>query len=135
MKKYFIIALVTVVGGTMLKLYPTVNLSRFEWFKNEKEEGEEKEKESGADRQMMSWFWSRAYPDPTDLNHKFYEGWLQAQAMRHHEIYDGANGTSGTNGIDYFNGNWVGIGPSQNIGGRILSIAIDPSNGSRIFVG
>jgi len=43
MKKYFIIALVTVVGGTMLKLYPTVKLSAFECFKNEKEnENEEK---------------------------------------------------------------------------------------------
>src|SRR5437660_10390054 len=98
MKKYFIIALVTVVGGTMLKLYPTVKLSAFKLFKNEKA-NEENEKESGADRQLMSWFWSRAYPDPTDLNHKFYSAWLQAQAMRHREIYDGANGTSGASGI------------------------------------
>jgi photosystem II stability/assembly factor-like uncharacterized protein len=137
MKKYFIIALVTVVGGTLLKMSSTVNLAQFEWLKNEKEgETEEKEKETGADRQMMSWFWSRAYPDPTDLNHKFYSGWLQAQAMRHPvELLDGANGTSGANGIDYFNGNWIAIGPSQNIGGRILSIAIDPTNGNRIFVG
>ena len=133
MKKYFIIALVTVVGGTLLKVYPTANLSSFEWFKNEKEEKEEKE--TGADRQMMSWFWSRGYPDPTDLNHKFYSAWLQAQAMRHPEIYNGANGTSGAAGVEYFNGNWIGIGPSQNIGGRILSIAIDPTNGNRIFVG
>src|SRR5437763_12727549 len=122
MKKFFIIALVTVVGGAFMKLPSTTVLAKFDWF----QKNEEKEKESGADRQMVSWWWSRAYPDPTDINHKFYSAWLQAQAMRHPEIYDGANGASGASGVETFNGNWTGIGPSQNIGGRILSIAIDP---------
>lgn len=90
--------------------------------------GEEYEKESGPDRQLMSLWWQRAYPDPGNINEKFYNGWLQAKAMQDAELYRQQD-------INGFRGNWMGIGPSQNIGGRILCLAIDPRNGNNLFAG
>lgn len=89
------------------------------------EEYEEEEKESGADRQLATWFWSRGYPEPGDINDKFYHAWLQAKAMKDAQL----------NRTSQFSGNWMGIGPSQNIGGRILCIAIDPQNSNNLFAG
>ena len=132
MKKLFLLGMVIVVGGTVLRLSYPGNSLPVEWLEKE---GQEEEKESGADKQMASWWWNRAYPDPTDINHKFYRGWIQAQAMRTREVRSRANGTSGANDIELFNGNWTAIGPSQNIGGRILSIAIDPSDNNHILIG
>jgi photosystem II stability/assembly factor-like uncharacterized protein len=87
---------------------------------------EEKEIQSGAGKQLNTWWWTRAYPEPDNINEKFYNGWLHAKAMRDTGLlYREQN----------FRGNWVGIGPSQNIGGRILCIAVDPQNNSRIFAG
>jgi hypothetical protein len=84
---------------------------------------------------MASWWWSRAYPEPGDINQKFYQAWIQAKAMKNREIMSKANGLSGADDVELFSGNWTAIGPSQNIGGRILSIAIDPTDGSRILIG
>ena len=133
MKKLFLIGMVIVVGGTLFRLSTAENSHPIEWLREE--EGEEDEKQSGANKQMASWWWARAYPDPSNFNHNFYRDWIQAQAMRNREILSGANGVSEANDIDLFNGNWTAIGPSQNIGGRILSIAIDPQNNNNILIG
>ena len=135
MKKLFVLGIVIVVGGTLFRLSSSGNSHPLEWLEKEGEEEEENERESGADKQMASWWWSRAYPDPTDINHKFYRGWIQAQAMRTREIFSGANGISGANDVELFSGNWAAIGPSQNIGGRILSIAVDPTDNNHILIG
>ncbi|MGB8194395.1 MAG: hypothetical protein WCF67_20860, partial [Chitinophagaceae bacterium] len=95
-------------------------------------ESEEEEKESGVDRQLASWWWSRAYPEPGDINDKFYKAWLHAEAMKKSVQLQRENKVTETNA---FSGNWTAIGPSQNIGGRILCIAIDPQNGNNLFAG
>jgi hypothetical protein len=100
----------------------------------ERESGES-ERESGADKQMSSWWWSRAYPDPEYINEKFYNGWLHAREMKNPRFHYQANGPENSNNTNVFSGNWRAIGPDQNIGGRILSIAIDPQNGNNIFIG
>jgi len=99
------------------------------------ENHEQHEKESGADRQLSSWWWARAYPEPDNINEKYYRGWLQAIAMKNPETVSQRSGASGNKNINLFSGNWTSIGPDQNIGGRILSIAIDPQNGNNIFIG
>lgn len=81
---------------------------------------------SGADKQLATWWWTRAYPEHERLNDRFYKAWLHATAMRDSGTLYRQNS---------FRGNWTGIGPSQNIGGRILSIAIDPRNSNTIFAG
>lgn len=96
------------------------------------EGNEEQEKESGTDRQLTSLWWSRAYPDPGNINDKFYKGWLQAKAMREPGPLYRSQKLAAANA---FRGNWVGIGPSQNIGGRILCIAVDPRNSNNLFAG
>lgn len=96
---------------------------------------EEHEKESGADKQMISWWWSRAYPEPENINEKYYRGWLQAQALKNPEAVSQRYGANSSKNANLFSGNWTAIGPDQNIGGRILSVAIDPQNGNNIFIG
>jgi photosystem II stability/assembly factor-like uncharacterized protein len=96
------------------------------------------EREAGADKQAGSWFWSRAYPDPEGMNDKFFNGWLQAQAMKNPELKSqtatrGSLNTVSTSNL--FSGNWTAIGPNQNIGGRVLCIAVDPTNSNNIFIG
>ena len=100
----------------------------------ERESGYEgEEKESGADKQMSSWWWARAYPEAENINEKYYNGWQQAESLKENgPQYSGIR--SGSD-INLFSGNWTAIGPNQNIGGRVLSIAIDPQNGSNIFIG
>jgi hypothetical protein len=94
-------------------------------------EGEE-ERQSGANKQLMSWWWSRAYPDPAGINQKFYHGWLHARALRDSSYLQREQKQAAP---ALFGGNWTSIGPSQNIGGRILCIAIDPQNNNRLFAG
>ncbi len=101
----------------------------------ESEEEEEEERESGADKSLGIWWWSRAYPEPGDINEKFYQGWLRAQELKKPEVYYGTGEAKENETISTFSGNWQAIGPDQNIGGRILSIAIDPQNGNNLFIG
>lgn len=97
-----------------------------EEFENGEHENEE-EKESGIAGQMMQWFTSRAYPDPYYLNDKYMNGWYQAQALRNQQI--------ALRGNQALSGMWNAIGPDNGIGGRILSIAIDPTNSNKLFAG
>jgi len=91
------------------------------------EQYEEKEEESGADKQLAAFFQARAYPDPTNLNEKFLRGWEQAMQIRNNQQ------VSRTTQSMY--GSWNAIGPDMTIGGRILSIAIDPNNVNNVFIG
>ena len=102
--------------------WPATRFSETEW-----EEEEEGEREAGVDKQLSSFWWSRAYPEPGDINEKFYKAWIQAENMR--KPADQLYRTS------LFSGNWIPIGPSQNIGGRILCIAVDPRNSNNLFAG
>lgn len=96
------------------------------------------EREAGADKQAGSWFWSRAYPDPAGMNDKYFQGWLQAQAMKNPELRS-QTATTGTRNTlstsNLFSGNWTAIGPNQNIGGRVLCVAVDPTNSNSVFIG
>jgi photosystem II stability/assembly factor-like uncharacterized protein len=98
---------------------------------SEEHDGENREEEeaetSGIAGQMMYWFTARAYPDPYNLNDKFMKGWQEAEALRNQQLT--------TRRGRLMSGMWNSIGPSANIGGRILSIAIDPTNGSKLFAG
>lgn len=99
-----------------------------EFEDDDEDEGEEeKEKEAGVSGQMMSWFTARAFPDPYYLNDKYLNGWYQAQAIRNQQVsLRGAGIQSGT---------WASIGPNNSIGGRILTIAVDPTNSNKLFCG
>lgn len=99
------------------------------------EEEEEKEKESGAEKQLSSWWWSRAYPGPLNISDRYYQGWLQSLELKDRDGFSNGSGIRGESGTNLFGGNWVPIGPNQNIGGRILSIAIDPQNTNNVFIG
>lgn len=85
------------------------------------------EKESGADRQLSMWFQSRAYPDPENLDSKYQKAWEQFQSFRSNRAVAGP--------LPVATANWTGIGPDVSIGGRILCIAIDPSNSSNLWAG
>ena len=93
------------------------------------------ERESGADKQMLAWWWARAYPEPGNINDKYYSAWEHAERMKNPEAVSEPSGIRGELNTNLFSGNWVAIGPNQSIGGRVLSIAIDPQDGSNIFIG
>lgn len=116
-------------AGFYIARHPLGNIFR------EEQEGEEDEKDAGIDKEMSQWWWSRGYPDPRNIGSKYAQAWERAMQMRIPDDVKIGAGTNAAAGILYNQGNWTPIGPSQNIGGRILSIAIDPSNGNNLFIG
>lgn len=102
-------------------------LNSFREIESDLDEDEEEEKESGVAGQMMSWFTARAYPDPYYLNDKYMKGWQQAEAIRSQQL--------ATRRGRVTSGMWNPIGPNVTIGGRILTIAIDPTNNQKLFAG
>src|SRR5688572_19292516 len=124
--KRTIISILILAGIVVAVMYctnawPDTGFAEFEM------EEEEEEKGAAVEKQMSSFWWARAYPEPGDINDKFYKAWIQAENMRKpaDQLYRTA----------VFGGNWIPIGPSQNIGGRILCIAVDPSNSNNLFAG
>ncbi|GGB04215.1 WD40/YVTN/BNR-like repeat-containing protein [Puia dinghuensis] len=107
---------------------------------HQRDKDDEEEKDAGIDKELSAWWWSRAYPDPTNIGAKYMQAWQQALAMRpspsHGKMAEGVKTvTGGSNPITYTTGNWAPIGPSTGIGGRIITIAISPSNGNNLFCG
>lgn len=122
-----LLGIAAVVSALLLFQYQNKISDRHEHLSETYEENEEEEEEqSGAGRQMEMIFQSRAYPDPANLNEKFLNGWQQAMDLR--------NATT-RRGTQALYGSWNPIGPDLTIGGRILSIAIDPNNVNNLFIG
>jgi Secretion system C-terminal sorting domain len=103
----------------------------------EREEGENEEderEETGADKQLSSWFWAKGYPDPSNLSKKYEQGWKQHLELAENTKRNFGYYKSRTAAM----GNWVDIGPKV-FGGRILSLAISPtaasSGNNTIFAG
>ncbi|HEY6062938.1 MAG TPA: hypothetical protein VIV35_04985, partial [Chitinophagaceae bacterium] len=97
-----------------------------------KEEREEKEEESGVDKQLSMWFQSKAYPNPYNLDAKYQRAWEQVVRIKKER-----NSTYNRN--QSFS-NWTSLGPSVDnggsiIAGRILCIAIDPNNTNNLWAG
>lgn len=93
------------------------------------------EKFTDADKQMESWWWSRSYPDPININEKYLKGWQQFLDIKEEAKYF-KTPASPQGGDDFMGfGNWVPLGPNKTIGGRILSIAINPKNSNQILIG
>jgi photosystem II stability/assembly factor-like uncharacterized protein len=133
MKKPVIIALAlitTIVSCIIAK-------NHFAWHElarhegNELRDGDEEndndEVEGGVEKEMAMWFLSRAYPDPYNLNEKYQRGWEQAIRIRKNQL--------ALRGQQINSGAWVSLGPSSGIGGRILSIAINPVKTTTVWCG
>ncbi len=141
MKKLILLTLVFAAGLLCLNLARdwSQTLGEVDETADESDRVGDREEEegllSGADKQLASWWWAKAYPDPTYIETKYYQAWLHAKAMKDPPIIHQRNGASQAINLSIFNGNWIPIGPDQNIGGRILSIAIDPNNSNIIFIG
>lgn len=118
------------VGVLSLKLKTIGHSPQYQDEPAEYDEEREAEEghETGADKQLAAWFTARAYPDPNYLNSKYLQGWEQHQQM----IKDQDQNLR----VTRLNAaSWSSIGPNQTIGGRILSITIDPNNTNNLFVG
>lgn len=98
----------------------------------EGEEGEEEEneKQSGAGRQLMSWFQAKGYPDANNLSQKYQTAWEQFVKSKTAENVARPSGVTS---------NWTQLGYATNggtrIGGRIVCMAIDPNNTNNLWVG
>jgi hypothetical protein len=94
---------------------------------HESEENEEEEKQSGAGRQLMSWFQAKGYPDPTNLTDKYQRAWEQALELKAKTHNQPHHRTSAAN--------WTTTGAVGTIGGRVLCVAIDPNNSNNLWAG
>jgi hypothetical protein len=95
------------------------------------EEEEEEEKSAAVMKQMVGWWQARAYPDPTYINDKWWAAWQHEQAMRADDLQ--SRGNSSSQARNY--GSWSSIGPNNGPGGRIISLAVKPSDPNTIFAG
>ena len=103
---------------------------------SEKEEyGEDEKKpgrQSGADKQLQTWFWQKGYPNPENLGQKYLQAWEQHLDLKKNT----EKLLSATNTRTSAFGSWSSLGSVANIGGRVLSIATDPNNPtSNLFIG
>ncbi|HUR12444.1 MAG TPA: T9SS type A sorting domain-containing protein [Flavitalea sp.] len=133
MKKLVLTGIILTVAWICIQSLVNIHVPEFEIG-----DDEEEERESGADKQMASWWWSRGYPDPENINEKYYQGWLQALAMKNPELKSQRNDASisnTSNTVSVFSGNWTAIGPNQSIGGRVLCVAVDPRNSNNVLIG
>lgn len=101
--------------------------------KEDGEEGEENEKESGASKQLMSWFQAKGYPDARNMSTKYQAAWEQ-----HLQIRGGIKADDVP--VIESASNWASLGQSQTnggtrIGGRVVCMAIDPNNTNNLWVG
>lgn len=97
------------------------------------EEGEYKEgRQTGVEKQLSMWLWSKGYPDPVNLSEKYWKAWEQALEIKKNNPF-GSIAMRGQETLSF--GNWTVLGNVANIGGRVLCIAMDPANANRIFVG
>ena len=96
----------------------------------EEEEEEREGRQTGAEKQLTSWLWSRGYPDASNMTQKYWNAWEEYNVIKKNTNSLLIN----TNTIDGFGG-WSSLGSVANIGGRILTIAIDPNNSNNLFIG
>lgn len=100
---------------------------------NDEEEGEENEKQSGASKQLMTWFQAKGYPDARNMSAKYQAAWEQ-----HLQIKGGTK--AGDVPVIESASNWTSLGYCQTnggtrIGGRVVCMAIDPNNTNNLWVG
>lgn len=112
------------VLATALVLYN--RHSEFEFEGEGEEEEEERGRESGSAQQMEYLFQTKAYPNREYLDDKFLAAWEHAEAMRSPAAYNPAARTT--------YGAWSQVGTNLNVG-RVLSIAVDPTNNNNVFIG
>jgi len=89
-------------------------------------ENENEEKETGAEKQLLMWFQSKGYPNPSHLNEKYQHGWQQFLDIRK-QTSESVARTSAAN--------WQSLGDVAGIGGRILCITVDPGNSNILWAG
>lgn len=97
--------------------------------REEEEEGEEDELQSGAAKQLNTWFQAKAYPNPENLSNKYQKAWIQHM--------ENIRRTQPATRIQV--ANWTSLGHCLNgatrIGGRVVCLAIDPTNNNNLWAG
>lgn len=137
-KIYFAALLAVGISAVMiLKIQNHLTTKEISNINNKKEgKGEEEEREdghqSGADKQLQSWFWSKGYPNPENLGGKYENAWEQYLEIKKNTDKLLNTNNARTNGY----GGWASLGTVSNIGGRVVCIAIDPNNpDNNLFIG
>ncbi|MCB0714422.1 MAG: T9SS type A sorting domain-containing protein [Chitinophagaceae bacterium] len=137
MKNYFVFAIAILFLSFSFiisqKTFDTNETGLTKKEKNAQEENEEFEKESGAALQLSSWFQSKGYPNPENLNGKYQQAWEEYKAIKKNtesilqtgEIYRIQGQVS----------NWSSLGDVADIAGRILCIEVDPNNSNTVWAG
>lgn len=130
-KLLLIVGTIACLGAVLYFATPLKKVFETEEY-GEEEEEEGEELTSGAGRQLEMFWQAQTYPDPTNANEKWLAAWEHYKTML---APPGNNGSSGAAREDY--GAWTSIGPSSsaNPGGRMLSLAVHPTNTQTVFAG
>jgi hypothetical protein len=101
-----------------------------------KQGGDDDDGDAAAIGQMEMLWWSKAYPNPTGMTQKYLNAWDVAQELkRERENVRGTAGVNGALGVEGYGGTWTSIGPNTGIGGRILTIAVNPKRSNSVYIG
>lgn len=97
----------------------------------DEDDGEEGELQSGAARQLNSWFQAKGYPDASNMSANYQNAWQEYLNLKKKTKWSTLSRTSAAN--------WVSMGYCQEgstrIGGRIVCLAIDPNNTNNLWAG
>lgn len=85
---------------------------------------------SGSGKQLSIWWWGRAYPEPDNLNDKYMAAWDHAVKMKEYNTAARFGNPNARLNL----GAWNSIGP-KTLGGRMLSLAINPVRHATLFAG
>jgi hypothetical protein len=126
----FITALTAIISiVAMQQNWRTKSINSAQPLEQSEEDGEgkgKKKKETGSEKQLAMWFHSKGYPEPSNLSGKFQAGWQQYLDIKE---------KTGSHQTRVAAANWTSLGDVSTIGGRILSITVDPNNSSNLWAG
>ncbi len=117
------LALVFVISPCRTAVVHEVDATEPHFLFDPEEISEEEKESEGHAWEMFDWWYSqRAYPNRLIPKDGFWRAWEDIQQ----------NFSTGTN--SFAATSWTSIGP-DNVGGRMLSLAIDPTNSNNIWAG
>ncbi|MBL7725985.1 MAG: T9SS type A sorting domain-containing protein [Chitinophagaceae bacterium] len=125
--------LLTSIASYVVLKYERLNTVISKQNNREGSNDEEKEEQSGAAKQLNSWFQAKGYPNPENLSAKYQKAWKEYKEIKKKsETHFASRLTSASN--------WSALGhcideDGNRIGGRVVCMAIDPNNTNNLWVG
>ena len=126
MKKPAILLLAVIIVSTAYFGYNLPGPGQANSEKEKPEPERKKGKQTGSEKQLMMWFHSKGYPNPSNLSGKYQAAWEQYLEIKKRTAEVQTRVEAAT---------WTSLGDVSDIGGRVLCIAVDPNNSNNLWAG